>query len=156
MQNNFRKLNLAWTFLVLASVSISGCSTAGKNGDSSAGASSDTSRIDITYVLGQSHYQIHFESRNGVASGRSLVDHETVKDTQIASDKYAHYLRKITDFTAAPHRIPAQAATCRSPFLVTLGSSDGDHSVSGCRTAEEKDFSQLVQEGEFLLCSKKP
>gem|GEM_PF-3187335 len=153
----FMEKNLVKTLLSLMIAALTACSSAprkNKNAAEVAGASPD-SRVDISYVLGQSFYQIHFESNADLALGRSLVDHETVKDTQLPPEKYAKYLQQVSDFVAAPHRTPAEATTCHSPFTVNVKVGKSEHTISSCRTSEEKDFSQMVQDSEFLLCSKK-
>ena len=113
------------------------------------------SAIDITYVLGHSHRRFKAECRQDGVIAQIYLDRTIVKENGVDSAKYDEFVQRLLVFIDNPNRVPAEASSCRTPFIVTLRVGDQTKVASGCRSNDDGTLSRLIKDGEFLLYSKK-
>ncbi|MGK5086701.1 hypothetical protein WDW86_04030 [Bdellovibrionota bacterium FG-2] len=111
------------------------------------------SSIEISYVLGHNRYKFCAASQENVATGQTFMEREKLQDSRIDTAKYTAFLKKVAEFSTTSQRVPA--SFCRSPFTVSFRIGKRKETLSGCRTGNEAALSKIIQEGEFLLYSKK-
>jgi hypothetical protein len=164
----------SYPFLIIAAISLSlasACSTAPRSAVGSPGASAEaappgfkvdptqSSSVDITYVLG--HYQHRFTAQSDEknATAETFLEKDKVEEGPIDRSQYVEFLQKAAAFVAHSKtplgRDVANAGACRNPFTITVWIGKETYTSNGCRSNDDGALSHLVKEGEFLLYSKK-
>ncbi len=143
-------------FIILIALTLieSGCASSKPKLDTSKQTPEEgDSNIEITYVLGHNRYKFCAAATESMAAGQTFIEREKLQDSKIDLAKYTAFLKRVSEFSALPQRTPA--AFCRSPFTIAVRIGKRKEVLSGCRTGNEAELSKIIQEGEFLLYSKK-
>jgi hypothetical protein len=139
---------------------LGGCATPASRSTSSqaqpkASAIQEASRFELRYQLGHDLRILRFVAERGRVRGELYLDHEKLRDVEVASMRYVELTQKAQGFMRS--RKPAsEAAPCRAPYSVTLQVGERAEKASGCRLSEEgSGVGRLVRDAEVLLYGKK-
>ena len=150
-----RSVSFFSTVALLGVISF-GCATAPK--PTPAPKEPEITSVEIEYVLGRSHYRLLFHSLKDSVEAKTIVDKQTIDQSEIDYQPYSEYLQKALVFvrqTQTPTTgETSEPSSCRTPFKVTIRMSEEIYSTRGCRTRDNGDLSKLVKQGEFLIYSK--
>jgi len=154
MKNGLLKMGVGT--LLLAFFALCGCSThpVARDATSDEVAHAEITQVEISYVLGHNQHRFTAQSAAQKAEVTTYLEKDIVQQANVDSAKYLSFVSKVVSFAQKPHRTPAQADECRSPFSVTVKIDGKTYTSDGCRFSDEGSLSRLVRDGEFLLYSK--
>lgn len=111
------------------------------------------STIDIQYSLGKDRYRFIAVADGRQVTGNTFLNKQVLEKRQIDEKRYPDFLKKVSQFIHDVQRTPAQAASCKNPFTISVKIGTLIHKVKGCRSTDGGALSRLVRDGEYLLFS---
>ncbi|MNJ94882.1 hypothetical protein D3C87_125850 [compost metagenome] len=114
----------------------------------------DSSQVEISYVLGHTHYKYMAVAGKHNAEVSSLRDDRVLEKKSIPLARYQDFAGKVEKMLQSS-ATPAPDESCRTPYKIQVTAGKKVRTGSGCRTSDvEGKVGRLIKEGEFLLYSE--
>ncbi len=137
-------------FLALALIA---CSSPGST--PKGGLAPGSSHLELSYLLGHDLYRFSFQADQDLVVARKFLGHDQVLEAQVDRSKYLELLQRASDILGKARK-PANDATCRAPFTLSVQDGQSRLHSTGCRQGDEgTGIGKLARDAEVLMYFKK-